>query len=47
MLDLTFEATDAPDEDLYARYSVCFTVDESRPGPLVAPHPFKVVVEYQ
>lgn len=47
VLDFTFEDDDAPHEDFYARYSVCFTVDESLPGPLSAPHPFKVVVEYR
>ena len=47
VLDFTFEADDAPYEDFYARYSVCFSVDESRPGPLGAPHPYKVVVEYR
>jgi hypothetical protein len=47
VLELTFEADDAPDEDFYALYSVCFSVDERRPTPLDAPHPFKVVVEYR
>ncbi|NUU19451.1 hypothetical protein HP550_19555 [Cellulomonas humilata] len=47
LLELTFEADDAPDEDFYALYSVCFSVDERRPAPLDAPHPFKVVVEYR
>lgn len=46
-LDFTFEAHDAPYEDFYASYSVCFSVDELRPGPLGEPHPFKVVVEYR
>ena len=47
VLDLTFEADHAPYEDFYAQYSVCFSVDERRPAPLDAPHPFKVVVEYR
>jgi hypothetical protein len=47
LLDFTFEADDAPYEDFYAQYSVGFSVDEHRPAPLDAPHPFKVVVEYR
>ncbi|WP_315094449.1 hypothetical protein [uncultured Cellulomonas sp.] len=47
VLDFSFEADDAPFEDFYALYSVCFSVDERRPAPLDAPHPFKVVVEYR
>lgn len=47
VLDFTFEADDAPYEDFYASYSVCFSVDDRRPGPLAEPHPFKVVVEYR